>query len=183
MRRPIAADIQAAHVIEFCNRVVPGISPVHVTHNPLPGKPLLECFPIVAEQVAEQGGERVLGWAVWEFQDVFIEAEFHAVWRDSAGSLHDLTPRPLQLDRILFIPDASREYRECQVDNIRQPLADDLDVIRYLYLAKRRFEILNAGDRAFQHGEITLPPKAMKAFRKIENELINLQNRFGRRYP
>jgi len=183
MRRPIAADIQAAHVIDFCKRVMPGASPVYVPHEPLTGKPLRECFPIVEAHAAEQGGERVLGWAVWEYQEVFIEAEFHAVWRDLAGELHDLTPHLLKPDRLLFIPDTFREYLGCQVDNIRQPLTDDLDVVRFLYLAKRRFEILNAGGRAFQHGEIALPPKALKAFRKVESELLNLQNRLGRRYP
>lgn len=183
MRRPISPDIQSSHVIDFCKRVVPGASPVYVPHEPLPGRPLRECFPIVEAQVAEQGGDRVLGWSIWEIQDVFIEAEFHAVWRDPDGGLHDLTPHLLQPAQILFVPDASREYRGCQVDNIRQPLADDLDVVRFLYLAKRRFEILNAGDRAFQHGEIALPPKALKAFRKIESELLNLQSRLGRRYP
>lgn len=137
----------------------------------------------MAEHVAEHGGESVVGWAIWEVPGVYIEAEFHSVWRASDGALHDLTPRPTPLDSILFLPDPSRQYRGRQVDNVRQPLVEDRDVFRYLYLGKRIFELTNAGPLADQHGEISLPPKAAKEYWKVMDEFRKLQARLDRRYP
>jgi len=56
-------------------------------------KSLDDCFPIVAEQVAAEGGQQVFGWALWELPGVFIEAEFHSVWQSPAGELVDIVPR------------------------------------------------------------------------------------------
>ncbi|MBS4151966.1 hypothetical protein [Stutzerimonas balearica] len=68
------------------------------------------------------------------------------------------------------------------MDNVRQPLVDDRDVYRYLYLNKRVFELTNAGPLAEQHGEISLPPKAAKEYWKVMGELAKLQARLDRRY-
>lgn len=150
--------------------------------QPLAGKPMLECFSIVPEHVIAEGGKQLIGWAIWETPGVFIEAEFHAVWQDPHGNLIDLTPRPIPFDHILFLPDPSREYRGRQVDNIRRPLVKDRDVVRFLYLARRHFEIQNTGDLADQHGEIELPPRLAKEFWKVEKEMAQLYNRLSRRY-
>lgn len=183
MRRPVPAPSAALHTVELCKRIVSSGLPVSVPHLPLAGKPQLECFQTVAEYVAGHGGESVIGWAIWEVPGVYIEAEFHSVWRTSDGVLHDLTPRPIPLDSILFLPDPDREYRGRQVDNVRQPLVHDRDVFRYLYLATRIFELTNAGPLADQHGEISLPPKAAKEYWKVMDEFGKLQARLDRRYP
>lgn len=183
MRRPISAGPETPHVIDFCSQVVPGSQPVSVEHKPLPGKPQLECFSIVPEHVANNGGKQLTGWAIWETPGVFIEAEFHSVWQDKEGRVIDLTPRPYALETILFVPDASREYRGRQVDNVRKALVDDLDVVRFLHLFRKRFEIMNKGDLADQHGAIELPHKALKEYRKLDKEMLQLHLRLSRRYP
>ncbi|MCY1399274.1 hypothetical protein D9M71_143260 [compost metagenome] len=183
MRYPKPADIEAAYTTELCRRVVPTESPVLVPCKPLSGKPLNECFPIVDEHIAAHGGQRVVGWALWERPGVFVEAELHCVWRDSSGNLLDLVPRQIPFDTIVFLPDPARQYQGRQVDNIRQALVDDREVLRFLYLAKRTFEITNAGDLADQHGEIRLPPKAAKEYWKVQKERAQLELRLGRRYP
>lgn len=183
MRMPVPADLALNHVVDFCRKVSSHNVPVQVPHEPLPDKPLLECFSIVPEHVAAHGGKQLIGWAIWETPGVFIEAEFHAVWQNPDGALLDLTPRPVPLSNILFLPDSSREYAGRQVDNIRQPLVDDIDVTRFLYLFTRRFEILNKGDLADQHGAIQLPPRAAKAYRDMEKEMEKLHFRLNRRYP
>ncbi|MDA7086518.1 hypothetical protein PH586_09020 [Pseudomonas sp. SA3-5] len=183
MRHPVPASLAATYTTDLCLRAVPGALPISVPYEPLAGKPQMECFPIVAEHVALHGGEALIGWAIWEVPGVFIEAEFHSVWKDASGLLHDLTPRSIPFEAILFLPDSTRQYRGRQVDNIRQPLAKDLDVYRYLYLVSRTFELMNAGDLAEQYGEISLPPKAAKEYRKVLGELAKLQARLDRRYP
>ncbi len=53
--------------------------------------------------VSKNGGTRVHGWALWLF-DTIIVADFHSVWADEKGTLHDVTP-PRIGNRILFVRD------------------------------------------------------------------------------
>ncbi|MCD5993671.1 hypothetical protein KDX38_08555 [Pseudomonas sp. CDFA 602] len=179
---PKPANAESDYVIDFCRHVVENQAPIVVTHKPLFGKPMMDCFGIIPEHVVAQGGKQLIGWAIWDTAGIFIEAEFHAIWEDAQGNLIDLTPRPIPDQTTLFLPDPRREYRGRQVDNIRRPLVDDRDVVRYLHLAGRCFSILNKGDLADQHGEIYLPPKVEREYRNIQKEMMQLQHRYTRRY-
>ncbi|CRM57587.1 hypothetical protein [Pseudomonas sp. 37 R 15] len=182
MLRPVPANPDLAHVIDFCNHVAEKQAPILIAHKPVFGKPMQECFNIVPEHVVAHGGKQLIGWAIWDVADVYIEAEFHAVWQDVQGNIVDLTPRPIPEQTTLFLPDPRREYCGRQVDNIRRSLVDDIDVTRYLHLASRSFQILNKGDLAYQHGEITLPPRDMRDYRNITKQMMQLQHRICRRY-
>lgn len=181
MIRP--AILNAPHVVAFCQTVVATENPVTVTCQPLIGKPNNECFTVVPEHVARVGGEQVTGWAIWERPGVFIEAEFHAVWRKPDGALLCISPRIRNFDAITFLPDPNRRYCGRQVDNVRKALVKDIDVVRFLFLAKRRMEIMNTGDLADQHGYIALPKKLEREFLSIEKEMLRLQRRLATRYP
>jgi len=183
MRAPNVAVATDSHVIKLCHQIVQGGQPSLIPSSPLPGAPEKECFEIVASHVERHGGEAVYGWAIWEVRGVYVEAEYHCVWKTPDGELRCLTPFPLAFDSILFLPDPTRPYQGRQVDNVREALANDVDVYRFLYLAKRMFEITNQGDLANQHGLIRLPPKAAKEYRKIEGELAKLMPRLDKRYP
>lgn len=74
-----------------------------------------------------------------------IEAEFHAVWVDSEGLHHDITPKPLELNSILFLPDPSRVYENKQVDNVRVALVGDALIKNFIKLSKNLFEATNQG--------------------------------------
>lgn len=183
MRAPSVALATDSHVIKLCHQILPGGQPLLIPSSPLPGAPEKECFEIVASHVEQHGGEAVCGWAIWEVRGVYVEAEYHCVWKAPDGELRCLTPFPLAFDSILFLPDPSRPYQGRQVDNVREALVKDVDVYRLLYLSKRRFEITNKGDLADQHGEIRLPPKAAKEYWKVQDELSKLLSRLARRYP
>ena len=43
-----------------------------------------------------------MGWRIWEWYGVMIEAEFHTIWESSDGILHDITPAPQEIGRTLF---------------------------------------------------------------------------------
>ena len=178
----ITPMLDDAHVLAFCDSVVPA-SCVYVAQCfPLLGEPFNECFSIVPKQIAAHGGNQLTGWAIWEVPGVYIEAEFHAVWQRPDGQIVDISPRPFYFPSIIFLPDSKRQYVGRQVDNIRKPLVRDQHVIRFLYLSHRRFEILNQGDLADQHGEITLTNKAAREFTNLEKEMAQLQRRLDRRY-
>lgn len=178
-----AAPANALHVREFCCGIVPEQVPATVVCQPPPNQPENECFSILPGHVSSFGGEQVIGWAIWERPGVFIEAEFHAVWLSPTGEYIDISSRERRFDVITFLPDPNRKYIGRQVDNLRQPLVKDHDVTRFLYLAKRRFEILNTGNLADQHGYISLPKKLEREYMKTMKELARLQNRLYSRYP
>jgi hypothetical protein len=143
-------------VRSFCRRVVAGSQPVYLDTRPVPGAALDDCFAVVKRRVALGGGERVLGWQIWEHPGLMIEAEFHAVWRDPSGRLRDITPKPNGISSILFLPDPSRGYEERQVNNIREPLWDTPEVRELIAAADARFEFMDRDERAYQHGKIVL---------------------------
>jgi len=178
-----AAAHDAPHTQEFCRNVVTNGAPINVTCRPLPNYPENECFPIVEEYVADNGGERIIGWAIWERRGVFIEAEFHAIWRSPEGENIDIVPRLFPVDSITFLPDPNKRYVGLQVDNVRKPLVKDNDVIRYLYLFKRKFEIMNSGDLAGQYGRIAIPKKFEREFAMLIKEADVLERRLAKRYP
>jgi hypothetical protein len=178
-----AAAHDASHTQEFCGSVVTNGAPISVTCRPIPNQPENECFPIIEEYVAANGGEQIIGWAIWERPGVFIEAEFHSIWRSPDGENIDLVPRIFPLDYITFLPAPNRRYDGLQVDNVRKPLIKDNDLIRYLYLFRRKFEIMNSGDLAGQYGYIAIPKKFEREFAKLVKEASVLERRLAKRYP
>lgn len=183
MRHPIPASPMSADTQKLCQQVVPYITPIWVQSEPLPGASEKDCFLNVEGHIERHGGTALFGWAIWEVPGVYIEAEFHCIWQDTAGVMHDVTPYPFHLDKVLFLPDNTRVYTGRQIDSVRKALVNARDVIRWLYLAKRRFEIVNTGDLADQYGEITLQPKLAKEYYNNADETFKLNARLDRRYP
>lgn len=178
------ADANQIYVMEFCSSICAHSAPVIVECSPAHGTAENECFELVGRKVQELGGNQVFGWAVWEKPGVFIEAEFHSVWQQPNGIYLDINPRnpAFNIKTILFVPDEKIKYEEKQIDNIRKPLVNDNDVIQFLYLSAKRFQILNRGKRAYEYGEISLPNKEMKEYQRTMKELIKLQNTINNRY-
>lgn len=182
MRQPFPASLEKSYVQIFIHKLSKGQQAIWVASEPLPGAPEKECFQIVANHIEVHGGSAVTGWAIWEVPDVFIEAEFHCVWQAPDGSLLDLTPHAHRYDEILFLPDSTITYSGRQVDNVRHALVDDRDVIRWLYLCRRHFKIINTDELADMHGLIRLPPTLAKEYHKVMDEIDKLQSRLDRRY-
>ena len=65
------------------------------------------CSDGVLEKVRIDGGSIRFGWTIWEWPNVLLTAEFHAVWVSPGGELIDITPKPQGEDRIVLVPDAS----------------------------------------------------------------------------
>ncbi len=150
-------------------------SPVRLDLEPKPHSLPCECFPNVEKQVQKQGGEIVYGWQLWQSGSFFIEAEFHAIWRDPDGILHDITPKPLPtITQILFVEDVNRTYQGQQVNNVRLNLSGNKVVDHFLKLSDKKFEIENAGDRADQH-QISLQGDELEMYEGLMRLLMDME--------
>lgn len=149
-------DPSLPYVVTLCEELVPGAAPQVVELRPTPGAPPNECFPLVSARVREDRGALVCGWSIWEYPTLFVEAEFHAVWKKPDGSLLDITLKNHAFNHILFLIDPSREYGGRQVDNIRRAMRSDSAITGFIKAAEDEFEFMNRGERAFQHGQIAV---------------------------
>jgi hypothetical protein len=168
--RPVTPAELLVAIKALIERIAPGQVPVYVDVVPLPGEAANECFGLVDQCVEERGGEAVIGWSLWEFPTLFVEAEFHAVWQKPDGALVDVAPKPSATARVLFLPDPKRRYEGRGVDNVRWPLRQDPVVIAYLTTFESMFELMNRGNRAGQHGEIRLHGKEATEWRSLAAE-------------
>ncbi len=89
---------------KHCEEVSPGHTPVHIDIEPQPGALIDQCFPNAEAMVEKEGGTVEYGWSVFVWPRVWHEFQFHAVWRDRNGVLHDPTPRVDGEKVVLFLP-------------------------------------------------------------------------------
>lgn len=169
------------HVVQICRQATGSgtAMPVYVQCRPEIGGRENECFATVDARVTAEGGEKVIGWAIWELKKVYIEAEFHAVWRQPDGVLLDISPRPIPDTQILFVVDPRRKDEGFQVDNVRRSLGKDPDIQRWLDLTAQYYRLLNEGDLKHQMGVIPTTP----AIREVQHQIEIVLLKLIRRYP
>lgn len=156
---------------------------VYIESMPLPGAQVDDCFPTVDEHVRTNGGSRVLGWSIWELPGIYVEAEFHAVWKGNSGELLDITPKKEATRRILFLQDDSTPYEGYQVNNIRVPIKKDPAVVAFLEACEKEFNLLNEGERKGMHGEIRLGGTDASRYSEIMQEKMMAMAEMIRFYP
>jgi hypothetical protein len=171
------------YVISFCRSIVKEPNPSYISVRPLRRAPANECFRILPKHIDANGGEQVIGWTIWEWPRVLIEAEFHCVWRHPEGALLDITPKSLSIPRILFLPDSSRSYKGRQVDNIRKPLDHDPAIQRFCELSSRLHRALNEGELADYFGEVELSEEATRDELERQRLQVLLNRRYGSNTP
>ncbi|MDP5541291.1 SEC-C metal-binding domain-containing protein [Pseudomonas aeruginosa] len=125
-------------VMDFCRTISP-LPPVVLPVEAEPFALPAECYGNVEEQVRRSGGAIAFGWQIWDWAGVFTEAEFHAVWRSPAGTLHDITPKADGDSEIVFLPDPSRRYDGRRIDSIRRPASDNRVIGDFIRLCEANF--------------------------------------------
>lgn len=134
-------------VLALVERIVPGGSPIYLPVRPVPYARVLECFDNVDEKVRRDGGTRQLGWQLWRGR-FLTEAEFHAVWCSPVGGLHDITPKPANVQSILFLPDPSAAHDGSQVDNVRHNHSGNPLINDFITAKEAVYRMQNKGERA-----------------------------------
>ncbi|MBU1447566.1 MAG: zinc chelation protein SecC [Gammaproteobacteria bacterium] len=165
---PVTPAEVGRELASLCASLAPNVEPIYVSAKPIEGAPKNECFPLVEAIVSQEGGMVLLGWSLWEFPGVFVEAELHAVWSSPTGELIDVTPKNHPVGRILFLPSNNAVYSGRQTNNIRRALSNDPCVTEYFATFDREFELLNRGARADQHGEIELTDSEADEYNSIQ---------------
>jgi hypothetical protein len=164
--RPVTPDRHSAVFHALCAELVPGMEPVWLDVVPVVHAVPLECFDTVRRQVEAYGGESVFGWQVWEWPGLFLEAEFHAVWRTPDGQLRDITPKPAPVAMIAFLEDPSRRFDRRRVPNLRRATTSDPRVLDFLAACDQEWAIMNRGERASQR-EFSLRPEEVRQLEAV----------------
>jgi len=154
IKEPLTPILESQSVSIIKERVNSPYNPEYINVFPMKNSPIQECFDIVEKYIAENGGKRVLGWALWELPGLFIEAEFHAVWESPTGEFKDLTPRPTPTKRILFIRDPSMKYDGKRVNNIRINYSENNTVNDLFKIFEDEFETFGPEGIVLQHQQM-----------------------------
>ncbi|WP_345885208.1 hypothetical protein [Shewanella algae] len=171
-------DIEQDYVVQFC-KMLSAIPPCMVKVSVVKSSEEMDCFNIVEQHVKSHGGEQLFGWAVWEWPKVMIEGEFHSVWKSPEGEIIDLTPRPIEIEKSLFVHDPKKLYKGRQVNNIRKPIAKGLTVKNYIETANQIYTEMNKGELADVHGEIEATPRLMKLYQRMASLQSKLSKKYG----
>jgi hypothetical protein len=125
------------------------------------------CFQNVEKKTKLSGGKQIFGWQIWKHK-FMIEAEFHSVWLSPSKELIDITPKNINVQNILFIPDNITSYEGKQLNNIRLKTIENKLVDDFIALADCIYFILNKGERAEQTGIITLTKEESKIYKLMQ---------------
>jgi len=151
----------------FCNEIVSNCKPIFLdVCNDVSLEPC-QCFFNVETYIASNGGSIQYGWAIYWIPDLFIEAEFHAVWKSYNGSFTDVTPRTDGEKKILFLPDDYMLFEGVPIENIRKVLKDNAFTRVLLKSAKLDFELKKKYHNG-RYAHIPLDEKIKADKRKIE---------------
>jgi hypothetical protein len=174
-------DPQSETVALIAKKLGVANTAVAVPCVPVAGARELYCFFNVRDITAERGGELVNGWLVWQHDDLFVEAEHHAIWRKPTGELVCVTPQTPPEKTITFIPDPSAVYdfeTGMQENNIRIALVKDsrLRLLeRYFKVFEEETDLKNSGRRLVGNVVmVELTGWNLQRFEELEIEKSNL---------
>jgi hypothetical protein len=122
--------------------------PIELKVEPEPNSKPYDCVNIVKRKVESNGGKMVLGWQIWKTQ-YWVEAEFHAVWEDLNLELHDITPKVVPINKILFVQDEKLTYDGTQKESIRLNFSKNEFVNDLFKVWEAIFRFDNKGERKF----------------------------------
>lgn len=167
-------------IMELCNGIVHGEVPQYVPVKPQEWSRPMECFPNVEQMVREYGGQQVNGRVIWQWSNVLVEAEAHAVWKSLDGQLIDITPHDNGEEQILFLCDESMVYSGEQIGNIRLALTGSPLAAELIELSEKTEEIM----REYKPGtkiSVTELQRELAPLASRRQELMMLLNRKAER--
>lgn len=152
--------------------------PVHIkTHSKANN-----CFENVKLQVEQHGGELVYGWLISATEETklfrcFVEAIPYAFWRDSNGSLFDITPHPDGLPSALIVKDTEGLMSNQKLENKRKAYKDN-EYIRRMFKMKHLNFVYGQEYFKTQKEGTPLQGKYLEVYKHMLNHEVILDNIF-----
>lgn len=141
MKTPTTPPKITKEITTLCNSIA-RCEPRRIPVYPAENSRMNECFHNVDMVVQQNGGDTILGWAIWQRANILIEAEAHAIWKTPSGDLVDITPHNHNETWILFLEDDSIHYHGKAIANKRIPLSNSTLVKELIYLYDERDKII-----------------------------------------
>lgn len=158
-------------VRRLIDKVAPGGRARYLRVRPEPGATVNECFSNVRAKCARGGGRMLCGWQLWEWPQVMVEAEFHAVWLSPRGEMVEITPKPHGEAAVLFVPDTRRRHEGELVDNVRLALHEDQLIEHFIRICGVIVQVAARSGRAARHGEVWVPHEQIAPLREVQDFL------------
>lgn len=176
---PKKAKKEDRRVIDLCKSITKDIEPFYLNTEQENDSLLMECTENVYKKIKSEGGTVQYGWQIWEtLSGVLIEAEFHAVWVDLNGCMHDITPKEYGIDSILFLPDNYIKYNNEQIDNKRISLVEDPVVDRFIKNSEEYFLASNEEELKYKTGIIIPTPRMISLLKEKEELILLILNKY-----
>jgi hypothetical protein len=137
-------DISPA-IARFCAELAPGQAPVFVRVEPTADAAYGYCVFNVPPHVDRCGGRMVLGWCIWEWPGILLNAEFHACWLSPEGELIDITPKPDGEKTILFLPDPALKFEGERILGRIESLSHKREVLDYVAVSRKLMRLKAQG--------------------------------------
>jgi SEC-C motif len=122
MTKDSSAPAITKGILKLARQIDSTSAPEYVVVEPGDGCDADSCFRNVTAMTRRHGGTTQHGWRMREQPAVFVEGQFHAVWRRPDGELLDVTPRTDGLSKILFLPDSKAVWDGSDVEPRRMML-------------------------------------------------------------
>ncbi len=163
-------------ILELCNGIIPGGRPEYIKTMPGIKCKIGKQFENVLRMVKDAGGQQVNGWAIWQWNNMLIEAEPYATWKTPQGEYMDITPREMGVPRILFLPDSRVEYGTGRHRSIMRPLTDSELVEELIHIAEECDRILEPYTREEDIPVAEVGP-LLKPLNERKDEILAILNR------
>ena len=137
----------APPVRRLIETLTPGGQARYLAVHPEPDAAVNGCFSNVRAKSERDGGRMLCGWQLWEWPQVLVEAEFHAVWLSPQGRMEEITPKPHGETSVLFVPDERRSYDGQVVDNVRMALHGDQLIEHFIRVSRAIAQAVADGGR------------------------------------
>ena len=163
-------------VLEFCSEISIDFPPIYVPVIPHSNAELNQCFYNVRDNIEVEGGNQIFGWTIWEFPEVYLEAECHSVWQAGSGGLLDITPKKDAENRILFLRDDRQKFdfvKPKWKDNRRKSLHSNPAVAQYLNAARRlnQYIIHNSRPKGKERETRFIDEKQVRRYRRLHDQV------------
>ncbi|MEG0163495.1 MAG: SEC-C metal-binding domain-containing protein, partial [Mucinivorans sp.] len=63
----------------FCSEILTDVQPIYIPIQPIENGQYGECYKNVQNAINAMGGKRILGWNIWWWANILLEAEAHAI--------------------------------------------------------------------------------------------------------